>query len=240
MTPQNIYDDPEFFTGYAELRRTRSGLNEMIEQPAIWRLMPGCVSGIHILDLGCGFGDFAREARARGAAAVLGIDVSQRMLEVARSQTHDPSIEYRCCSIERFEPDEESFDIVVSSLALHYLADYPGVLNRVCRGLVPSGRFVFSVEHPTCTALAIQQWCVDSDNIARHWPVDNYSDDGPRRTKWFVDNVLKYHQTVETYINGLLDAGFRIYGWRSPHPVRKQFSKIRSLRYIFEGLPYWS
>lgn len=218
MLPQNIYDHPEFFAGYAELRRTRSGLNDTIEQPAIWRLMPQSLYGARILDLGCGFGDFARQARARGATAVLGVDVSQRMLEIARSETRDSAITYRCCSIENFEPQTESFDVVVSSLALHYVADYHGVLNRISKRLVAGGRFVFSVEHPICTALATQRWCLDFDNVARHWPVDGYKNEGQRMTKWFVDNVVKYHRTVETYVNGLLDVGFRLARLDEPGP----------------------
>jgi SAM-dependent methyltransferase len=218
MIPQNIYDDPKFFAGYAELRRTRSGLNETIEQPAIWRLMPASLCGARVLDLGCGFGDFARRARLCGAAAVLGMDASQRMLGVARSETCDPCISYRCCSIENFVPDEESFDVAVASLVLHYVADYQAVLKRVSKSVVAGGRFVFSVEHPICTALPAQKWCVDPDNVARHWPVDEYRNEGERITKWFVDNVVKYHRTVETYVNGLLDVGFTLARMEEPGP----------------------
>jgi hypothetical protein len=41
----------------------------------------------------------------------------------------------------------------------------------------------------------------------RHWPVDRYRDEGKRRTRWFVDGVVKHHRTVETYVNGVLAAG---------------------------------
>jgi len=37
--------------------------------------------------------------------------------------------------------------------------------------------------------------------------VDRYRDEGERRTKWFVDGVVKYHRSVESYVNALLDAG---------------------------------
>lgn len=229
MTPQNVYDDPEFFAGYAELRRTGSGLNDTIEQPAIWRLMPRSLYGARILDLGCGFGDFARQARARGATTVLGVDVSQRMLEVARLETRDSAITYRCCSIEDFQPETESFDVVVSSLALHYIADYRGVLNRVSKSLVAGGRFVFSVEHPICTALARQQWCLDSDSVPQHWPLDQYREEGLRHTRWFVDNVVKYHRTLETYVNGLLDAGFTLARLEEPGPSVEAIQQDPSL-----------
>src|SRR5215468_10172806 len=71
---QNIYDDPLFFAGYERLRRTAIGLNEVLEQPALRSMLPASLEDMRILDLGCGFGDFARKARSEGARAVVGID----------------------------------------------------------------------------------------------------------------------------------------------------------------------
>ncbi len=53
--PQNIYDDPVFFAGYSELRRTERGRNAALEQPALERLLPRVLDGLRVLDLGCGF-----------------------------------------------------------------------------------------------------------------------------------------------------------------------------------------
>jgi SAM-dependent methyltransferase len=58
-------------------------------------MLPKTLEGMRILDLGCGFGDFARKARREGACAVVGIDISLRMLERAIALTDDPAIEYR-------------------------------------------------------------------------------------------------------------------------------------------------
>jgi SAM-dependent methyltransferase len=90
-TPQNIYDDTTFFEGYKALRDTDAGLNGALEIPALHRLLPE-LSNSHVLDLGCGFGEFARFARARGAASVTGVDISARMLEEAVRRTSDPSV----------------------------------------------------------------------------------------------------------------------------------------------------
>src|SRR5215472_6067485 len=92
---QNIYDDPKFFEGYERLRQSRAGLNEVLEQPALRSVLPASLAGMRVLDLGCGFGDFAREARREGALLVVGIDPSRRMLERAIALTQDPAIEYR-------------------------------------------------------------------------------------------------------------------------------------------------
>ena len=46
--------------------------------------------------------------------------------------------------------------------------------------------------------------------------VDRYREEGERRTNWFVDGVVKYHRTVESYVNGLLDAGLRLVRLEEP------------------------
>jgi SAM-dependent methyltransferase len=166
--------------------------------------------GRRILDLGCGMGYFAREARLRGARSVVGVDISERMLAEATAQGPDAGISYVRSPLETFEPDAGSFDLVVSMLALHYLADYPAIARRVARCLVPGGRFAFSVEHPIYTAGGTGDWHRAPDGTPLHWPVDRYRDEGERRTNWFVDGVVKYHRTMETYVNTLLEAGLRV------------------------------
>lgn len=208
--PQNIYDDPTFFAGYAALREAESGLNAVLEQPALARLLPASLEGLRILDLGCGFGDFARKARAQGAASVLAVDVSVKMLAEARRRTADPAIRYEQAAIETLAVEQGAFDLAVSSLALHYIADYPAAVRTIAAALAPKGRLVFSVEHPMCTAMGVYEWHRDAAGAELHWPVDRYGEEGPRDTRWFVDGVVKYHRTVASYANGLVEAGLTL------------------------------
>jgi len=217
--PQNIYDNPTFFAGYERLRETGTGLNDILEQPALWSMLPTSFDGLRVLDLGCGFGDFARKARKRGARTVVGIDVSANMLAKATRLTCDSGIEYRHTSIEHFDWAGEPFDLVVSSLALHYVENYEAAIACVAGLLVKGGRFVFSVEHPILTAMARQQWIRDLEGKALYWPVDDYRLEGLRKTKWFVDGVVKYHRTIETYVNGLIRGGFTLCCLKEPEPV---------------------
>jgi SAM-dependent methyltransferase len=109
-----------------------------------------------------------------------------------------------------------AFDLVVSSLALHYVADYPLIVRRVAACLVPGGRFAFSVEHPIFTAHGTSDWHTGPDGARLHWPVDHYRDEGERKTRWFVDGVVKYHRTIETYVNTLLEAGLMLVRLEEP------------------------
>lgn len=215
--PQNIYDDPIFFEGYKSLRQRDTGLNGVLEVPAINALLPS-LQGLRVLDLGCGFGDFARHARSQGAIEVVAVDVSEKMIAEAKRLTHDEGIVYVHSSIEAFLPDPESFHVIVSSLALHYVADYAAVTRNAFSALLPGGSFIFSVEHPVCTAYPVG-WAHDADGQVLHWPLDQYHAEGERHTKWFIDGVTKFHRTLQTYINSLISAGFRLDHLGEPRPT---------------------
>lgn len=203
---QNIYDDPGFFEGYSRLPRSRLGLDGAPEWPALRALVPD-LRGRRVVDLGCGYGWFCRWARQQGAAAVLGIDVSEKMLARAWAAAADPAIEYRRSDMERLGLPPKAFDLAYSALALHYVEDLARLFACVHRALVPAGRLVFSVEHPIFTAPAAPGWSADAAG-RKAWPVDGYLYQGPRRTDWLAKGVVKQHRTVAGYVGLLLDQGF--------------------------------
>jgi SAM-dependent methyltransferase len=208
--PQNIYDDPTFFAGYKNLRDTRSGLNEVLEQPALRALLPA-LEGLSVLELGCGMGQFARYCAEQGADPVVGLEISERMLEIARRENAAANITYFHEPMETAIFSDDTFDLVVSSLAIHYVEDYPGLVRRVYGWLKPRGRFIFSVEHPICTARKqMSGWVKEDQGIKLYWPVDDYATEGPRVQRWFVNGVVKYHRRLSTLLNALTDAGFRV------------------------------
>lgn len=218
---QNIYDRAEFFEGYSGLARSVRGLDGAPEWPAIRALLPA-VAGKHVVDLGCGFGWFARWARSQGAASVLGIDLSENMLAQARADTADAAIGYERADLETLALPEAAFDLAYSSLAFHYVEDFGKLTGTVYRALRPGSRLVFTIEHPIYMASMRPEWLTreDRSGSGRSWPVDHYAVEGERRTDWFAKDVLKYHRRLATTINTLIDAGFalhRLVEW-SPTP----------------------
>jgi ubiquinone/menaquinone biosynthesis C-methylase UbiE len=204
-----LYDDPVFFAGYSALRASGSGLNDVLEQPALRRLLPS-LAALRLLDLGCGMGQFSRWAVAQGAASVVGLDASAKMLAVAREQDSE-RIVYRQADLDQFDDlPAAAFELAVSSLTLHYARDYPALLRRLARWLVPGGLFVYSIEHPIVTANKPTGWQRDAAGKTLHWAIDRYGDEGPRRETWFVEGVVKQHRTIASLLNGLIAAGFAI------------------------------
>jgi ubiquinone/menaquinone biosynthesis C-methylase UbiE len=204
---QNIYDNPEFFAGYSKLLRSREGLAGAPEWPALRAMLPS-MRDLRVVDLGCGFGWFCRWAREAGAARVLGLDVSEKMLARAKETTADPAVTYRQADLETLDLAAETLDLVYSSLTLHYIEKLPALLATVRRALVPGGHLVFSAEHPIYTAPSAPGWTTAEGRTT--WPVDRYLEEGPRSTDWLAKGVIKQHRTLATYLNLLLGLGFTL------------------------------
>lgn len=206
--PQNIYDDDSFFAGYATLARSQKGLDAAGEWPALRALLPP-MQNLRVVDLGCGYGWFCRWARAQGAAAVLGLDLSEKMLARAAETTADPAITYRRADLDQLALPQAAFDLAYSSLALHYLENLAPLLATIHQALAPGGAFVFSVEHPLYTAPSQPAFTATPEG-RRIWPLDRYLEEGPRTTNWFAPGVVKQHRTIATYVTALLAAGFTL------------------------------
>ena len=205
---QNIYDDATFFAGYSRLPRSVAGLDGAPEWPSLRALVPD-LRGRRVLDLGCGFGWFCRWAEQQGAARVVGIDVSERMLARARDETQGNVVAYRQADLDRLSLTGETFDFIYSALAFHYLRNLDALLGEVHRALVPGRRLVFSVEHPIYTAPGKPGWAIDAEG-RRTWPLDGYLEEGPRSTDWLAKGVIKQHRTIGTYVDLLLRNGFAL------------------------------
>ncbi|CAM6768182.1 class I SAM-dependent methyltransferase [Enterobacter hormaechei] len=205
---QNIYDNPAFFEGYAQLPRSVQGLNGAPEWPAFKAMLPD-LTGKAVVDLGCGYGWFCRAARELGASDVTGVDISEKMLARAAELTDDNRIHYQRSDLESLQLRENSLDLVYSSLALHYLPELDALFARVQRALKPGGSLVFSMEHPIYTCATRQGWLTD-DSDERFWGVNHYQDESQRVSNWLADGVIKYHRTLGTTLNALIKAGLTI------------------------------
>lgn len=214
---ENKYDEERFFRKYSQMPRSQKGLESAGEWHVLEKMMPDCC-GKRVLDLGCGYGWHCRYAIEHGAVSCTGIDLSEKMLHQAQKQNGSLWTDYRCMAIEDFEFEPESFDVVISSLAFHYLESFDDICEKIHRCLTSGGTFVFSVEHPVFTAQGSQEWITNEAGRPVHWPVDKYFTEGKRRASFLGSKVTKYHKTLTTYVNGLIRTGFSITGLVEPIP----------------------
>lgn len=224
---QNIYDTPQFFEGYSRLNRSVYGLDGAPEWPAIRALLPD-LRGRRIVDLGCGFGWFARWARTQGAACVLGVDLSENMLSRARAETADPAVEYIKADLESLELSEGAFDFAYSSLTFHYIEDFSRLVRTVLRALASCAYLIFTIEHPIYMAPTRPGW-LEREDGCKIWPVDRYGIEGVRVTDWLAEGVVKQHRTLGTTLNTLIGAGFTIRHVQEWHPTAEQVAAQAAL-----------
>jgi SAM-dependent methyltransferase len=139
------------YDGYAQVFAAEAAVsahNAHYDRPAVLGLL-GDVTGLTVLDAGCGPGLYAAEL-LRGGARVIGCDASTDMIAVARERL-GPGPVLRQHDLNR--PlgwlADESVDLVLLALVLHYLPDRATALRELYRVLRPGGALVISTSHPT-------------------------------------------------------------------------------------------
>ena len=104
------------------------------------------------LDVGCGAGNLAELAAGAGAR-VTGIDLSPRLVEVAktRAEAGGYDIDYRVGDAEELEVEDASFDKVTSSFAMIFAPDHDAAARELTRVTRPGGRLAFTAWTPEST-----------------------------------------------------------------------------------------
>lgn len=226
---ENKYDDELFFKKYSEMDRSKKGLEGAGEWSTLEKLLPN-FNQKRVLDLGCGYGWHCIYAAEHDAEYVVGLDLSEKMLSVAKRKTTYKQVQYLRESIEDFEFDDESFDVVLSSLAFHYVKDFETLAKKINKVLRKDGILIFSAEHPVFTAEGSQDWFYDEHGNILHFPVDNYFIEGERKAIFLGEEVIKYHKTLTTYLNSLLNNGFELINIVEPQPNEQMLASIDGMK----------
>ena len=182
----------------------------------------GDVRGRTVLDVACGEGHFTRMLRQAGAAAVVGSDISARMIELARArEAAEPlGIEYRVEDAQTVAAQAE-FDLVVSGFVLVH-AQTRAELDQMCRGLAsrvrPGGRFVTVTTNP---AVYDFNPAPDYRKYGFEMELGDQADDGApiNFTLLLEDSTLEiknYYLPVAAYESAFAQAGFRDFAVHMP------------------------
>lgn len=217
-------------------------VNESVGIPAFLGMV-GDLAGREVLDAGCGEGRSSRHL-ARLGARVLGVDLSSRMLDLAREEERrEPlGIAYRQASVSDLGfLGSGSFDVVVSFMALMDVPDYAAAVGEFARVLRPGGRFAFAVLHPCffTRGLAVVRAAEGRKAGLR---VAHYFDERPYTQRWRFPGgeagegspfaVPRFPRTLAKYISGVTAAGLTIKRLLEPQP-----SEDVCRRYPFLG--FW-
>ncbi len=170
-----------------------------------------------------------------GAKQVVGIDLSEKMLEIANRENKSGNIRFLQMSMSEIPVLQQKFDVILSSLAVHYIEDFDQLLKNIFQCLQDGGLFIFSQEHPLTTALkGGSYWSKDENGTILHYNLTDYSLSGERKVSWFVDGVIKYHRPFSSILNSLIEAGFSIERVLEPLPdekIMEQYPAYRKYRH---------
>lgn len=187
------------------------------EKPAIRAEIPN-IKGKAVLSLGCGSGEDVQYLKEQGANQATGIDITSKLIEIARRDY--PQCEFQVMDMQKLTFPDESFDLVYSSLAIHYLeGGHLQALKEAFRVLKPSGVLLFSDGHPLGSAMETIE---ENDDIVdiriqiktqkRKKTEKVYGDYltsrmNESKSDWPVEY---WHQPLGITINQIIEAGFML------------------------------
>ena len=192
-----------------------------VESYSLMRLA-GDLSGKSVVNVACGEGFFTRKLRQAGAARVVGLDISERMIELAKAEeaSNPLGIEYLVEDARAEQPRRE-FDLAVAAWLLVYAHDRDE-LGQMCRGLArllkPGGRFVTYTTNPGLYFFELPNYrkygfsVRIADRAFEGAPID-----------WSIDlgdatlEIQNYYLPIEAYETAFEAAGFRDF---AVHPPR--------------------
>ena len=214
---------------YHESRKSTSGrlYNEYIDIPATLSLLPNDLKGLKILDAGCGSGIYSQILAKKGAG-IAGIDISEKMIEIAKKETPPfLPIKYYVGSLSSLPFQGDLFDYIICTYVLENIEDIDRVFLEFNRVLKQKGKCVFSVSHP----LRAQSEKSNSD-VGETWTIKDYYKSGMRNSDFGGGMIVpKYMRTVEVYAKSIKRGGFVINDLLEPQPI-KEGKKVDEITYL--------
>ncbi len=199
--------------------------------PCIERLL-GDVNRKKMLDAGCGEGYLSLRFAKKGAI-VTGVDISDKMISIARAADTEHIVNFQAgniCNLEGLA--DEEFDLVICNLVLLNVPCYKEALIEFHRVLKKGGTLVVSIVHPAFNFYGPGSWEMgekDPQTKRRkglYFKVDNYFDEKEYQRYWkkrsgekFPRPISFFHRTLSNYLNAISNAGLVIDRIEEPLPI---------------------
>ena len=231
------------------VRKGKDYYRDELNNPATFELI-GDVTGRLVLDLACGEGYNTRILAKRGAI-VVGVDFSERMIELARQEEVKEKLGityYVSDAADLKVLSSNHFDLVTCFMSLQDIERYEDSMSEVARVLKKNGRFIFSISHP-CFELEmvkdgerISGWIYEegtentAEEKALYMEIKRYFGIVKYEEPWTMKRLIKpfkttsVHRTLTDYFQTLYEKGLLVSRLVEPRPTSRAVSKHPSLR----------
>jgi len=201
------------------------------EKPAIREQIPDLTNKT-VISIGCGSGIDTEWLRNKGASKAVGIDISEKLIDIAKSKY--PKCDFKVMDMEHLEFEDNSFDFAYSSLAIHYVSDWNKALSEAYRVLKPDSLYTFSCGHPIDSALEKIQL---SDTVNER-KLGRRADEVSGERIIYGDYLAAEHQGIRPFSGDLLK-GMTVHLFH--RPISKMIESIHgagfSIEKMIEPLP---
>lgn len=207
-----VLDPFEAYQLWAETYDNRQG-NALLyaEHRIIYPLMERLsLTGKSVLDSGCGTGRYIEEIRQFKPSTIAGIDFAPKMIERGMNKfRNDPSISFQVASMNSLPFRDQSFDFVISTLALDHLQNLQDGVSELSRVLRHQGSMIISVFHPLGKQLGWQRTFAGKNENRQEFAVKYYGHSHQHYCDTFQACGLKICQMFEPIIDESLEPFYR-------------------------------
>jgi 2-polyprenyl-3-methyl-5-hydroxy-6-metoxy-1,4-benzoquinol methylase len=212
------------------VRQGKDYFRDELNNPGMFRVI-GNVRDKLVLDVACGEG-YGTRMLARKGARVIGIDLSSRLIEFARSQEEKDGLGIEYCfgnsaDLSRFPA--KRFDLVTCFMAMMDIERYDEAIGEIARVMKDDGRFAFSITHP-CFEYSSKSGKIELK--AKYFEARSES------VQWDMERLLRpfkttsFHRTLTDYSGALKRHGLLIRRLFEPKPTKEGPAKFPPLKKV--------
>ena len=193
--------------------------------PILWKFT-GDVAGLTVLDAGCGTGYLSRKLLERGAK-VRGVDISEKMIELARAKA--PLIDFQVDSCSELKSvADESIDLVIANYVLMDVSDLPGTMSAFYRVLKSDGIAVLIFSHPCFPAELATSPTEGVAVVDYRWNFPYFQQKKCVAPPWahFTTEFIWFHRPLSDYWKAFKSAGFALADLEEPRITEDRYHLI--------------
>ena len=225
--------DQKAYDWYLQVGKDGDSNRILNSDPVLWQFA-GNVSGLKIIDAGCGSGYLTQKLYDLGAN-VVGIDFSEKMIEIAKNKS--PDIEFlvdSCTELSSF--DDNSFDMIISNYVLMDIHDLQKTLSNFNRVLKDGGEAILIFSHP-CFPQENSSFSLEKQTFEYQWKFNYFDVKKCIAPPWahFTSEFIWFHRPLSFYWKSFITAGFNVNDFEEPHLTEERYHLAPNKREIINN-----